>query len=234
MLLQASTFHDYEVTHDFADLGPRTMLLNARLVRQSPEKSHIILLAIEDVTERRLLEAEVQKNQRVESLGVLAGNQAAALARLEKIPAIFARGRALTRRLLTFSKGGAPTRSITSLGPRCSEWLEFAMVGADVAATSEVDPSLWLCDCDPGQIGQVVSNLLINARQASPPGGSISLEASNAYQPGPIILTSGHFDAVAVPSASGSDGLWRLAKPFSRQELALVLSSATGKIDISQ
>jgi len=214
LLLQSTTFNDYEVVHDFSTIGRRTMLLNARQIRRSLGKDKIILLAIEDITLRRKMEEDLQKNQRVESLGVLAGgiahdfnnlmaglmaNTELALAhlnsgqtdeardRIVRTSAIFARGRALTKRLLTFSKGGAPNRTPTSLVPLIAEWVEFALMGSDVTASMEIDPALWVCECDVGQIGQVINNLLINARQASHEGGIISIKASNLLKMGPYV-----------------------------------------------
>jgi PAS domain-containing protein len=57
----------------FATIGRRTMLLNARQIKQAAGNDRTILLAIEDITDRKRMEAELQKSQRVESLGVLAG-----------------------------------------------------------------------------------------------------------------------------------------------------------------
>ncbi|PKL24016.1 MAG: hypothetical protein CVV47_12190 [Spirochaetae bacterium HGW-Spirochaetae-3] len=54
------SFDDYEVEHDFATIGRRTMLLNARQIIQESGKPRIILLAIEDVTERKLAETTIQ------------------------------------------------------------------------------------------------------------------------------------------------------------------------------
>jgi two-component system CheB/CheR fusion protein len=56
ILPQKSTFDDYEVEHDFADIGRRTMLLNARQIQRVLGKERIILLAIEDITARREIE----------------------------------------------------------------------------------------------------------------------------------------------------------------------------------
>jgi PAS domain S-box-containing protein len=53
ILPQKTTFDDYEVEHDFADIGRRIMLLNARQIESVPGKERIILLAIEDITEHR-------------------------------------------------------------------------------------------------------------------------------------------------------------------------------------
>lgn len=58
ILPQDTSFDDYEVTHDFPDIGPKVMLLNARRLRQAG--GELILLAIEDITERRRAEAERQ------------------------------------------------------------------------------------------------------------------------------------------------------------------------------
>ena len=53
ILPQKATFDDYEVVHDFATIGKRTMLLNARRIPSPPEKAKVILLAIEDITKRK-------------------------------------------------------------------------------------------------------------------------------------------------------------------------------------
>jgi PAS domain S-box-containing protein len=56
ILPQKTTFQDYEVEHNFATIGRRIMLLNARQIEQASGKERIILLAIEDITERRAVE----------------------------------------------------------------------------------------------------------------------------------------------------------------------------------
>ena len=60
ILPQKATFDNYEVEHDFAIIGKRTMLLNARQIRRVFGKERIILLAIEDITERKEIENELQ------------------------------------------------------------------------------------------------------------------------------------------------------------------------------
>jgi PAS domain S-box-containing protein len=64
ILPQRTTFDDYEVEHDFADVGRRTMLLNARQIEQSMGKERIILLAIEDITERKAIEAGLEETRK--------------------------------------------------------------------------------------------------------------------------------------------------------------------------
>lgn len=61
ILPQKTTFEDYEVEHDFATIGRRIMLLNARQIKQARGKKRIILLAIEDITERRAIEDGLEK-----------------------------------------------------------------------------------------------------------------------------------------------------------------------------
>ena len=61
ILPQKATFENYEVEHDFANIGQRIMLLNARQIERALGKERIILLAIEDITERREIEYGLEK-----------------------------------------------------------------------------------------------------------------------------------------------------------------------------
>ena len=61
ILPKKATFDNYEVEHDFATIGKRTMLLNARQIERMLGKEKIILLAIEDITERKRVETEILK-----------------------------------------------------------------------------------------------------------------------------------------------------------------------------
>ncbi|MGD1153627.1 MAG: PAS domain-containing protein [Syntrophales bacterium] len=64
ILPQKATFENYEVEHDFATIGRRTMLLNARQIQRVLGKERIILLAIEDITERKEIEAGLEKTRK--------------------------------------------------------------------------------------------------------------------------------------------------------------------------
>ena len=63
ILPEETTFDDYEVEHDFSTIGKRTMLLNARQIQTGSGKERIILLAIEDITERKKIEAGLEKTR---------------------------------------------------------------------------------------------------------------------------------------------------------------------------
>jgi signal transduction histidine kinase/CheY-like chemotaxis protein len=159
-----------------------------------------------DITEKKRIEAAIQNATRLESLGVLAGGIAhdfnnllggifgylslakvcIAEGKLENIPEyltkateVFGRARALTQQLLTFSKGGAPIRKPLRLAPLLKKWAQFALSGSSVVCRCAIADDLWLCDCDENQIGQVIDNIIINAKQAMPRSGEIILTAQN-------------------------------------------------------
>ena len=64
ILPEKTSFDNYEVEHDFITIGKRTMLLNARQIKQATGRELIILLVIEDITERRILEAGLEKTRK--------------------------------------------------------------------------------------------------------------------------------------------------------------------------
>lgn len=157
-----------------------------------------------DVTERRREEEERQKLSRLESLGVLAGgiahdfnNLLAAIlgnvslarhmlnnpvkvdAKLQVVESAVDRARALAQQLLTFSKGGAPQRTPTDIRSLLSEAAIFVLRGSKVKCLFEFDSGLWEANVDPNQMGQVVQNLVLNARDALPGGGQITISATN-------------------------------------------------------
>lgn len=163
-----------------------------------------VVLVFRDVAERRRLEEERQKIQKLESLGVLAGGIAhdfnniltailgtVSLAKLRidhrdeladslscaEEACIHAKD--LTRQLLTFAKGGMPIRSVASISNLLRESVEFALRGSNVQGAYLLPDALWPAEVDTGQIRQVVYNLVMNAVQAMPEGGKIQISAEN-------------------------------------------------------
>ncbi len=163
-----------------------------------------VVTVIRDITERRKLEEELFYARSLEAIGVLAGGIAhdfsnilttavgnIFLARrraadnppvLDKLraaeKAIF-RARHLTDQLLTFSKGGAPIKKAASISELLRETTDFALSGSNVKAEFDISDQLWNAEVDVGQISQVINNLLINAVQAMPHGGIVSISAEN-------------------------------------------------------
>ncbi|MEI8093824.1 MAG: PAS domain S-box protein [Spirochaetales bacterium] len=161
---------------------------------------------LRDITAERELEARVVQAQKIDSLGVLAGGIAhdfnnllaglsgnvelarmnlkanrvdTAIEKLDRTLPVFQRAKALSRRVLTFSKGGEPVKRVEFLGPQLERWAEFSLVGSSLKLETSIDPDLWACNCDKDQISQIIDNLVVNARQASQPGGTVRLEAGN-------------------------------------------------------
>jgi two-component system cell cycle sensor histidine kinase/response regulator CckA len=163
-----------------------------------------MILVFRDMTERRRLEGEIMKSQKLESLGVLAGGIAhdfnnvltaiignASLAQLslgieDRTRAVLAdiekaalRARKLTQQLLTFSKGGAPLKKPTALNDVVQDTVRFALSGSNVSSAFEIPPDLWQVDADADQISHAVNNIVINSREAMPEGGLITVRAEN-------------------------------------------------------
>ena len=81
--------------------------------------------------------------------------------------------------LLTFAKGGAPVQKTMPLTPVIQETVKFALSGSNVSCTFRLANDLWPCYIDKNQIGQVIDNIVINAQQAMPGGGTITISAVN-------------------------------------------------------
>ncbi len=171
-----------------------------------------VVLVFRDMTEKQRLNDSLQRAQKLESLGMLAGGIAhdfnnllsgifgnVEMAResltggkadqapkyLTKALGVFERARGLTQQLLTFSKGGSPIRKTIPLAPLVRNSVLFALSGSNVSCRLEIADDLWHCDCDENQIGQVIDNIIINAKQAMPLGGQIVIIGENVcLEPG--------------------------------------------------
>ena len=179
------------------------VLINSKLMHHDDGSVTTIVVA-QDITERKLNEEELRRVDKLESLGVLAGGIAHDFNNLltailgnvtigrrrgedpRRRDQIFAevehaclRASSLTQQLLTFSHGGAPIRRVTAIAPTLRECATLGLRGSNVRCGFDVPADLWSVDVDEGQIGQVVTNLVINAAQAMAGGGEIHLTASN-------------------------------------------------------
>lgn len=159
---------------------------------------------IEDVTELLKVRDDMLNTQKMESLGVLAGGIAhdfnniltavigcisLARARVEKPSEALVflakgekailRAKGLTQQLLTFARGGEPVKKAINLNHLLLESAEFAAVGTNVGCNFVLADDLWPVAADVGQLGQVIHNLVINAVQAMPEGGSITILSEN-------------------------------------------------------
>jgi len=163
-----------------------------------------IIKIVRDITERKRIEQELQKVQKLESLGILAGgiahdfnNQLTAIIgnlylmdkyikpeqkasqTLGAIKKASQRAKHLTHQLLSFSKGGVPIKKAASISELIEETAGFSLSGSKTQCELSLSDDLWWAEIDEGQIGQVINNLVINADQAMPEGGTISISAEN-------------------------------------------------------
>jgi CheY-like chemotaxis protein len=82
--------------------------------------------------------------------------------------------------LLTFARGGAPVKKATDLNRFIEESARFITRGSKSGCTFEFAGDLWAAEVDSGQIHQAISNIIINASQAMPDGGTIKIKTENA------------------------------------------------------
>jgi len=204
-----------ETHHSHFPLGPERRWLQTSYSPLWDKDGFIngVQLISHDITESHRLEERLRQTEKLESIGILAGgiahdfnNLLAGLSgnlellaldlearkveeaqkRLDLAFQVFHRAKALTRQMLTFSTGGLPVTGVHNLAPRLGPWAEFALSGSDLALKLDI-ADIWSCECDTDQIGQVVGNLVINARQASPPGGTIVVKAENVVLDQPFV-----------------------------------------------
>lgn len=184
---------------------------------------------LRDITHIARAEQERAKAAHLESIGVLAGGLAhdfnnilmgivgnlslaeslvrtdepALAARLSHAAAACTRARGVTKQLLTFAKGGAPIKTTASVRELVVDCTQFALTGSPVAPRFSVAPDLWAADVDLDQIGQVVSNLVLNAMQAMPRGGVVDVSLQNTEiaagaTPAGTTLTPGRYVCLTV------------------------------------
>ncbi len=180
----------------------RLVEYSVSLLKNKESETMGAVLVLRDITEKHRLEQEVLKSQKLESVGILAGGIAhdfnniltaiignlslikmnispdeKVLKRIESAEKASARAQELTQQLLTFSKGGTPVKQLTSIRDLISDSVEFILAGSNVKCELNFDPGLPAVDVDAGQISQVVQNLVLNADQAMPEGGTIHIRA---------------------------------------------------------
>ena len=180
---------------------------------------------IRDITEKRRMEEELQKAQKLESIGILAGGIAhdfnnlltailgnislsklyvpegdRAYVKLEEAEKASLRARDLTQQLLTFSRGGAPVKKKISLAGIAREAAMFALSGARTTCRFDIADDLWPVEVDEGQISQVINNLILNADQAMPAGGVVEVRCENALvgADDPFSLPEGRYVVLSI------------------------------------
>jgi two-component system cell cycle sensor histidine kinase/response regulator CckA len=163
-----------------------------------------IIVNSRDSTDRKMLEEDILKAQKLDSLGILAGGIAhdfnnlitgittnIELARmhvkrddpvapiLEKAEQASIQAHSLTQQLLTFSQGGEPVMKTVVINDLIREAASFALRGSKAGQTFSLAENLRPTEVDSGQLRQVIYNVVINADQAMPQGGKIMIIGEN-------------------------------------------------------
>ncbi len=174
-----------------------------------PLKDHIgnisgMVIIIRDITQKKKIEEHIAQASKLESVGLLAagiahdfnniltsivgnlsiiknkiGKSAEFYNNLQEAENASFRAKELTRQLLTFSKGGAPVRKVTSLSTTIIDTATFVLRGSAIKCNFSMDDDLWHVEADVGQISQVIQNIVINAREAMNDHGTLHVYAHN-------------------------------------------------------
>jgi PAS domain S-box-containing protein len=164
------------------------------------------IVVVRNITERRRLERQLVQAQKMEAIGLLAGgvahdfnNMLAVITgygelvlealeeqdpiRQDVVQLLSGANRAagLTRQLLAFSRHQVVKPKIVDLNDVIAnvEKMLGRLIGEDISMRAELTPDLWPVKADPGQIEQVLLNLTVNARDAMPHGGRLTIKTSN-------------------------------------------------------
>jgi len=246
---RADFFSAVEFTWKRKDGKPVMVRASGRRMPSAGSGGDTIEIIAEDVTARRSLEEQLRQAQKMEALGQLAGSVAhdfnnllgviigysellsAGLdseglmsTRLETIKKACMRAASLTSQLLAFSRRQVLQPRVLNLNSLVTETQKMLqrLMGEDIEQKIVLDPALGRTKADPGQIVQVIMNLAVNARDAMPTGGKITIKTANvhfedaislheiAVPPGPYVTLS----VSDTGSGMNAETQARLFEPF--------------------
>ncbi len=202
LLGSVDEFKDVEMEWKRKDDSSIIVLCSGRRVKGGDENSTYNEVFVEDITERRVLERQLRMAAKMEAVGRLSGGIAhdfnnllgviigysQMLARkierdnplheyIVEIEKAGQRATSLTRQLLAFSRQQILTPKVLSLNELVSDMVKMLprLIGEDIALSTKLEPAIGSVKADPGQIEQVVMNLAVNARDAMPSGGRLTI-----------------------------------------------------------
>jgi PAS domain S-box-containing protein len=157
-----------------------------------------------NITDRKRMEEKTLNVRKLESVGILAGGIAhdfnnlltailgyidlaklrlkpgeAAYEKLVSAEKASCQAKYLTNSLITFSPGGKPIKEKMTIAGVVEDMVHLAMSGSETKSDMTIAEDLWPVDVDEGQIGQVIHNLTVNAKEASLSGDTITIHAEN-------------------------------------------------------
>ncbi len=177
---------------------------SAAPIRNKTGQTTGAVLVFRDITEKLRHEQELQRMQKLQSLGTVAGGIAhdfnnlimGVFGNIEMARMVMAddheanpylkeaykaleSARRLTGQLLTFARGGNPVLETVDLKELVQETVAFNLSGSNIRPEFHLPENLWPIQADPGQLGQVLANLTINAKQAMTGGGRLHIGGDN-------------------------------------------------------
>ena len=229
-LKQQGSLNDFEIEMVRKDGSTIPVLLSATAIKDGEGNLLMLNSTLFDLTERKRLEAQFRQSQKMEAVGRLAGgiahdfnnlltailgySQLALLHlkphevmhdQIEEIKKAAERAALLTSQLLAFSRRQILQPKVLNLNAVVKEMDNMLrrLIGEDIELLTRLDPTLGRIKADPGQIAQVILNLAVNARDAMPLGGKLTIETTNvdlgeAYAESHLSVQSGPFVMLAV------------------------------------
>jgi signal transduction histidine kinase/ActR/RegA family two-component response regulator len=194
--------------------------------------------------DHRQTETELIKTINLESIGTLAGGIAhdfnnllmavtgyislaktrlhpedKAYALLSEAERISFLGKDLTQQLITFSKDGEPVKKVISFHKLIKETAETALSGSNIKCKYTLPENLYQVEGNDAQIRQVISNIIVNAKEAMPRGGTITVRAANIFvKPvDKIPLPEGDFIKISIEDKGigiSEENLFRIFDPY--------------------
>jgi PAS domain S-box-containing protein len=203
---------------------------SSKVIRDDEGRVRYYEGTVEDITERRSLEEQLRQSQKMDAIGRLAGGVAhdfnnlltailgygalighalpegdPARERADEIVKAATRAATLTRQLLTLSRGQVLEPTLLNLNVVVADMEEMLrrLIGEDLEVVTSFDPALGFVKADAGQMEQVVLNLAINARDAMPQGGRLTIETAgvqldHTYTRAHVGVTPGAYVMLAV------------------------------------
>jgi PAS domain S-box-containing protein len=269
---QAGAWEGVEVEWKRLDGTPITVRLSGRVV-QDAQGAEIFEVIAEDATERQAVEAQLRQAQKLESIGRLVGGVAHNFnnlmmatigyadlllrdlapgsplrTKVEVIKNAGERAATLTHQLLAFGRKQMLQPITLDLNTVIAERLQMLrrLIGEDIALLPVLSPALQQVHTDPEQLRQVMVHLAINARDAMPQGGQLTIETTNVYldadearphvslRPGPYVMLTVRDTGAGMDAAT----LTHIFEPFfttkpQEQGQGLGLSTVYGIVEQS-
>jgi PAS domain S-box-containing protein len=219
----------FEVRWKRKDAAIITVRISGRSVA-GDEPTDVLEGIAEDITERRVLEDQFRQAQKMEAVGRLAGGIAhdfnnllmvisgytevmldqltlghPLYAKAEAIQQASDRATTLTRQLLAFSRKQLLELKVIDVNAIVAdmERLLRPLIGEDIELSTSLAPAVGCTRADAGQLEQVIMNLVVNAKDAMPNGGKISIRTASvtlddSYRPENIFIKNGPYVMIAV------------------------------------